>query len=449
MRFRRLIAAGLLLLLAGIVLAAPAADPEYDKAMDLLDDREYQKAYDAFQRYIDGKGARPDAALYWQASAMSKLGRKDQAIERVNKLIEKYPKSEWKDDAKALMVELRGGKADPDTIDNAELKMLALQSVMRNDPERAIGSIRRMVANADTDSRIIEQAMFVLAQSGDDASWKLLQEFARDASRPAVQRAALQQIGIHGGAESREMLYDLYKETKDPRVRDAILTGFMQQGDEEKLFEIAKSESDPEARDQAINLLGVVGATRQLEALYKSSSSPRVREAVLNAYMITGDTAKLFDVAKNDADASIREKAISLLGAQGATKELEQLYGTSKDPRVRQALVNAMMVSGNSSGILRIAREDPDDDVRRQAIQMLGVMGAGDELDQLRKENPSREMLEAICTAYMVQGNAKGLIEIYRTSKDQEVRKTAVQQLSVMDSEEALEFMLEILGEDK
>ena len=449
MKLGRLIAAGLLVLLAGIVLAAPAADPEYDKAMDLLDDRQYQKAYDAFESYIKGGGVKPDAALYWQASAMSKLGRKDQAIERVNKLIEKYPKSEWKDDAKALMVELRGEKADPDTIPDAELKILALQSVMGIDPERAIALIRRLVADADTDDRIIEQAMFILAQSGDDGAWKLLHEFARDASRPAVQRAALQQIGIHGGAESRDMLYELYKESKDPRVREAILTGFMQQGDEEKLFEIAKSESDPQARDQAINLLGVVGATRQLETLYKSSSSPRVREAVLNAYMISGDTAKLFDVAKNDADASTRQKAISLLGAQGATKELEQLYGTSKDSRVRQALVSAMMVSGNSSGLLRIAREDQDDDVRRQAIQMLGVMGAGDELDQLRKDNPSRETMMAICSAYMVQGNAKGLIEIYRTSKDPDVRKTAVQQLSVMNSEESLEFMLEILGEDK
>jgi HEAT repeat protein len=448
MKLGRLIAAGLLLLLAGIVLAAPAADPEYDKAMDLLDDREYQKAYDAFESYIKGGGVKPDAALYWQARAMYKLGRKDRALERVNQLLEKYPKSEWKDDAKALMVEMRGEKADPDQLDDAELKMLALQSVMRNDPARAIASIRKMIANTD-DERILDQAMFVLAQSGDDAAWKLLQEVAQDESRPEVARAAVQQIAIHGGSGSSDMLYDLYKRTKDSRMREAIINGFQIHGDADKVFEIARTETDLDLRERAINTLGVMGADRELEQIYKSESSARMRRTVVSAYMVSGETRKLLDVAKTDPDSSVREQAISMLGAQGATEELEQLFDTSKDPNVREALVSAMMVSGNRTGLLKIAREDPDEDVRHQAIQMLGVMGASDELDQLRKGNPSRETLEAICTAYMVQGNAKGLIEIYRTSKDSEVRKTAVQQLAVMNSEEALDFMLEILGEDK
>jgi len=448
MKLGQLIAAGLLLLLTGIVLAAPAADPQYDRAMDMLDDREYQKAYDAFESYIKGGGARPDAALYWQARAMFKLGRKDTAIERLNRLFDEYPKSEWKDDAKALMVEMRGDKADPEQIDDAELKILALQSVMRIDPERAIASIRRMISNTD-DERILEQAMFVLAQSGDDAAWKLLQEVAQDMSRPDVARAAVQQIAVHGGSGSGEMLYDLYKRTKDSRIRDAIISGFMVHGDEDKLFEIARTETDLDMREQAINMLGVMGADRELEQIYKSESSARIRRAVVSAYMVSGERAKLLDAAKTDSDPSVREQAISMLGASGATEELEQLFGTSQDARVRQALVSAMMVSGNRPGLLRIAREDPDEDVRHQAIQMLGVMGAGNELDQLRKGNPSRETMEAICSAYMVQGNARGLIEIYRSTKDPQLRRTAVQQLSVMNSEESLEFMLEILGEDK
>jgi HEAT repeat protein len=57
-------------------------------------------------------------------------------------------------------------------------------------------------------------------------------------------------------------------------------------------------------------------------------------------------------------------------------------------------------------------------------------------------------VIEAVMTAMMVAGDARGLIEIYEQSDDREVRLRAVQQLSMMDSEEAMQFMLQILEEE-
>jgi hypothetical protein len=50
-----------------------------------------------------------------------------------------------------------------------------------------------------------------------------------------------------------------------------------------------------------------------------------------------------------------------------------------------------------------------------------------------------------VLQAFFVQGNAKRLIEIARTEKDPELKRKAVQHLSVMGHPDATKFLLEIL----
>ena len=47
--------------------------------------------------------------------------------------------------------------------------------------------------------------------------------------------------------------------------------------------------------------------------------------------------------------------------------------------------------------------------------------------------------------AFFVQGNATALIEIARQEQDPERKKEAVQMLSLMQSKEATDYMLELL----
>jgi HEAT repeat protein len=443
----RTLALWLALTITAAPWAAPLGDPDYDRAMDLLDDREYRQAFDTFQRYIDQNGNRTDAALYWQARAMSKLGRNDLAIERLNRLMAEHPGSTWHDDAEALLVELRGDTADPGAYEDENLKILALQSLMRQDPERGLPTVRRLIETSQSE-QIREQGMFLLAQSDTPAARQALQDYARDSNRPRLARAAVRQIGIFGGPAARETLYTLYDETEDRAMREAILESFMIHGDRQKLLEIATSDADTELRIRAIHMLGASGAVREVESLYTADASPRVKEAVINAYMVAGETGKLLEVAKEDPDPSVREQAVSLLGAAGGTAELDELYRSNDDPTVRRSLLSALMVAGDEQRLLRIAREDEDPQIRRGAIEMLGVMGAEDALSTLRRENPTPEVIEAVMTAMMVAGDARGLIEIYEQSDDREVRLRAVQQLSMMDSEEAMQFMLQILEEE-
>jgi hypothetical protein len=52
---------------------------------------------------------------------------------------------------------------------------------------------------------------------------------------------------------------------------------------------------------------------------------------------------------------------------------------------------------------------------------------------------------EEILNAYFIGGDAKGLIAVARAEKDQELRKKAVEKLSLMGSKEANEYLMELL----
>ncbi len=54
-------------------------------------------------------------------------------------------------------------------------------------------------------------------------------------------------------------------------------------------------------------------------------------------------------------------------------------------------------------------------------------------------------MKAAVLNAYFVQGNATALIAIARKEQDPELKKKAVQMLSMMQSKEATDYMLELL----
>jgi hypothetical protein len=50
-----------------------------------------------------------------------------------------------------------------------------------------------------------------------------------------------------------------------------------------------------------------------------------------------------------------------------------------------------------------------------------------------------------VLNALFIEGNATALVTIARGEKDQGLKKEAVQKLSLMDSKEATDYMMEIL----
>ena len=56
-----------------------------------------------------------------------------------------------------------------------------------------------------------------------------------------------------------------------------------------------------------------------------------------------------------------------------------------------------------------------------------------------------RKVLEA----FIIQGDAETLIELFRREKDPELRKTIVQQLSMLDDPQATELLMGLLEDDQ
>jgi hypothetical protein len=53
---------------------------------------------------------------------------------------------------------------------------------------------------------------------------------------------------------------------------------------------------------------------------------------------------------------------------------------------------------------------------------------------------------KAVLNAFFLQGNARQLIEVARKETDPELKRAAVQKLSLMGSKEATEFLMELLN---
>ena len=96
-------------------------DAAYQRGQSALDAHRWDEALQAFNQAASSNGSRTDAALYWKAYALGKLGRRGEALNTIAELRKAYASSKWVDDAGALELEMRhasGQAVNPDGIKN-------------------------------------------------------------------------------------------------------------------------------------------------------------------------------------------------------------------------------------------------------------------------------------------------------------------------------------------
>jgi HEAT repeat protein len=87
-------------------------------------------------------------------------------------------------------------------------------------------------------------------------------------------------------------------------------------------------------------------------------------------------------------------------------------------------------------------------ELRRAAVRNLGLAGGENTsgaLQSIYGKETDRRLREEVLKALFIQGNAKALVAIARNEKDPELKKAAVQNLSLMNSPDATEYMMELL----
>jgi tetratricopeptide (TPR) repeat protein len=365
---------------------ATREDELYKAGTDALNDEDYDEAVSKFDQAAKLHSKKADAALYWKAYALAKTGNKSQAAAVISELRKSYPQSTWLKEAATLEVEMKGAAANPEALSSEEEKLLALNAIMQSDhPDKALPYIDKML-HSSSSTKVKERALFVLAQSHSEQAQQTLLSIAKNGNDPDLQRRAIRYIGMTGSSSSRAALKDIYKSMVDVAVKKSIFQGWLMCGCKEEVLAAAQTEKDPGLRREAIRYLGMMGARTELRAMYKSSPDADTREAVVGAMMLCGDSQSLAEIAAMEKDPKVLDKAISTLGMVGGPESLSALtniYNSHNDVATRRRVINAMFLHGAAKEMVAMARKETNPELKKAWLQKLSLMQSPEVTDYM------------------------------------------------------------------
>jgi HEAT repeat protein len=374
-----------LMVLGGVVFSQNQADQLYEEGRQLLSQEHWSEATQKFDEAAKQGGARADASLYWKAYAQDKQGLQSETLATLQELMRAFPESRWIKDAKALELKARQGAGlpvQPEQEADEDLKLIAINSLMNTDSERAVPLLEK-VLQGDQSDRLKKKALFVLAQSGSPKAREVIERVARDGSNPEMQKRAIQHLGVFGGPENRALLSDIYASSNDVEIKKRVLHSFMVAGERQRVLTAAESEQNPELRRVDVQLLGVMGAREDLWRMYQHETDANVKKRIINALFVAGDHERMGMLAKSEQSPELRMEAVEKLGLMGeqTTPQLKSLYAESSDAGVRRAVLKAFFLQGNAKALIEIARSEKDPELKKQAVKQLSLMGSKEATD--------------------------------------------------------------------
>jgi hypothetical protein len=359
--------------------ASSHEDELYSEAKDSLDDGEYDDAIKQFDEVIRLHGRKTDGALYWKAYALNKAGNKAQALTTIGELRKSYPKSTWLRDAATLEQEMRGTAAvNPENIPDEELKLLAIQSLMNSDPDRAVPLLEKIVMG-NYPVKLKEKALFVLSQSGSEKAQQILMGIAKASNQPDLQKRAIRNIGMNSNNRNRAVLREIYNTSTDISVKKTVFQAWLMCGCKEDVAALAKTEKNPELRREAIRYLGMMGGRAELLDFYKNSTDTETREAAVGAMLLCGCGHELAQIVETEKDPVVLDKAINTLGLVGGPESLAaltKLYGTQADISTKKKVVNALFLHGAGKEMVALARKETNPELKKSLIQKMSLMSS-------------------------------------------------------------------------
>ena len=351
----------------------------YEQGQSALDSGKWDRAVSYFDRVIEMKAARADAALYWKAYAQNKQGQRPEALATIGALTKEYPKSRYLGDAKALEVEVKnnsGQPINPASESDEDMKLIAIQTFANNPTEEAVPILQKVLQGTGS-PRLKARALFVLAQMNSARARDVLVTIAKGSSNPDLQMKAVQYLGVHGGRENRAALAEIYSSSSDVDLKKRILNAFMVAGDKERVLAAAQSEQNGELRASAVQQLGVMSASEELWSLYQKESTVEVKKQIIRALFVGGNVTRLSEIAKSDTNPELKLYAIRNLGVMGSKRTgdtLVEIYATDKNPDVRKAIINGLFVSDNADALVSLARKEQDPAMKKDMVSKLSNM---------------------------------------------------------------------------
>ena len=301
--------------------ASPSDD--YSKGTRALDQQRWQDAIGDFDHVVAAKEKQADAALYWKAYALNKLGRTNLVSATCNQLRSKYPRSSWNHDCATLLAAAAdsgiyiGGTANPNQSvihalpqpndsgiffqpqpgndgstrglvrpemdgesarqlhhylegaagphytppseagTDADLKMLALNSLMQRDPAQALPAIRNIL-NGNGSPQLKQRAVTALAMSQSPDAQSMLRDVATGKIARTEQRQAIQMLGAFQSKRAGDTLAEIYRTNSDRSIKRSALSGLFISGDAQRMVDLARNEKDLQLKHDIVAELALM-----------------------------------------------------------------------------------------------------------------------------------------------------------------------------------------------
>ena len=443
---------------------------------DLISEEEWAKAVETLRSFLTQypRDREADAAIYWYAYALSKNGNKADAEKMVRQLLVAHPRSPWADDAQALLVQLNpnAGK-DIMAQQNCELKVVALQSLFENSPERALEYVRQVLAAPPTPRcRLQEAAVSLLANHGGAQAMPVLLEIARNRQADSrLRRTAIHSLGEEGGDAVFDELTRLYDSETDQQIKDQLVHAFhdtKSQRGHAKLLQIARNPSENvKYRRSAIHWLGErdQSAYDDLLQIYNADQNLDIRRQLLHAFSDMKDPRaqqKLLEIARGTSNENVelRRTAIHHLAdknSEAYVDELMRIFETDASIDIKRQVLHAfadMKSERARAKVAEVARgQNFPVELRRAAISHF-VDGKDDQqsVDLVASLYDSEQSVDIKRSLLHVLGESKQksalrkLMAVARSqSESVELRRTAVHLIGESKDPEARAFLEELL----
>jgi hypothetical protein len=286
-----------------LTVAPVQDDAAYSAGSKAMDEHRWQDAVVSFDEVINAKGKRVDAAVYWKAYSLNKLGKPQLAAATCDQLHAQDPNSQWNRDCSALTVNVHidtealaesmknvnaqvramvdSSTGDAEFWDNSnpphgsdeDLKMLALNSLLNQDPARAIPLLRGVLTGNGSPA-MKKHALFVLAQSKSPDADTILHDAAVGKMGPDLQREAIRSIAVFEGKRSNDTLVEVYKTTSDPKIKKSVISGLFITQDAPRMVELARNEKDLELKRNIVSQLALMNDKAATDYMMELLSKP-------------------------------------------------------------------------------------------------------------------------------------------------------------------------------
>jgi HEAT repeat protein len=406
------------------------ADSLYRLARETLNRGEYRRAAQLFgditQRFPNSVYAAD--ARYWRAFALYRIGGTNDLRDALRSLEgagRSYRQASLQADAAELTARIRGALAeqgdrsaaamvsttaaksgDPCDREDLAVRIEALKSLGKTDPESTTPILRRVLARRDDCSASLRRAaLYLLAKRKDPEAMNLVMMAARNESDVKVRADALRFLAAMPGDQ-------------------AIST----------IEEIARTPGNESLQRSAIAALG-------------RSDSPRARQS-LRAI-----------VERTDLSESLRASALASIercecgGVKDNGALLRSLYPRLETTRLKSSALRAIARSGgndNEQWLLTVVRNQNEPvEVRAAALRYAGVSSIPiSDLVRMYDVAGDRPLRVQLIHLYAQRPNPEAtekLIEIAKRGTDPDMRRMAISALSRKNDPRTKQLLLEII----